>query len=94
MAGLWYHLRGLALQRVLLATVILWGLDVSSRPLLVFPALMYLYSLTLFCLSVTGTILESVLILMGRESDVCGALFGATLENNAHWLLWSFFLVM
>lgn len=27
--GLWYHLEGLAMQRVLLATVILWGLDVS-----------------------------------------------------------------
>jgi hypothetical protein len=27
--GLWYHLRGLAQQRVLLATLILWGLDVS-----------------------------------------------------------------
>jgi hypothetical protein len=30
--GLWYHLRGLAQQRVLLATLILWGLDVSICP--------------------------------------------------------------
>ncbi|KAE8150777.1 ferric reductase NAD binding domain-containing protein [Aspergillus avenaceus] len=29
--GLWYHLRGLALQRVLLATIILWGLDRLAR---------------------------------------------------------------
>ncbi|KAL4894416.1 ferric reductase like transmembrane component-domain-containing protein [Aspergillus ambiguus] len=29
--GLWYHLEGLALQRVLLATVILWGLDRAAR---------------------------------------------------------------
>ena len=27
--GLWYHLRGLVLQNVLLVTLILWGLDVS-----------------------------------------------------------------
>ncbi|KAH1367292.1 hypothetical protein KXW98_009513 [Aspergillus fumigatus] len=29
--GLWYHLRGLAQQRVLLATLILWGLDRIAR---------------------------------------------------------------
>ncbi|GAB1213037.1 hypothetical protein ATERTT37_002186 [Aspergillus terreus] len=29
--GLWYHLEGLAMQRVLLATVILWGLDRVGR---------------------------------------------------------------
>lgn len=36
--GLWYHLRGLALQRVLLVTLILWGLDVSLDHLLPPPA--------------------------------------------------------
>lgn len=29
--ALWYHLKHLALQRVLLATLILWGLDVSFQ---------------------------------------------------------------
>ena len=27
--ALWYHLRGLMQQRVLLATVVLWGLEVT-----------------------------------------------------------------
>lgn len=28
--ALWYHLQNLAMQKVLLVTLILWGLDVSS----------------------------------------------------------------
>ncbi|KAF7589201.1 hypothetical protein BBP40_004585 [Aspergillus hancockii] len=31
MVGLWYHLKGLTLQRVLLVTLILWGLDRVGR---------------------------------------------------------------